>query len=188
MKGLDPRHLVIRPASQSDLEALVQFSAAMAMETEGRQLDLERLRRGTLAVLQSTHHGFYVVAERATADARQVIGQLLITYEWSDWRNADFWWIQSVYVHPEWRQHGVYRRMHHYIVEMARGRNDVCGVRLYVERHNRAAHTVYARVGLLPSKYDVFEKDFVLPTTGHPASGQGGGATCDATSMKGDGE
>ena len=182
MKGFDPRDLVIRTASHPDLDTLVQFSAAMAMETEGRQLDLDRLRRGTLAVLECTRHGFYLVAELATADTRQVIGQLLITYEWSDWRNADFWWIQSVYVHPDWRRNGVYRRMHRSIVERARGRTDVCGVRLYVERENRAAHTVYARVGLLPSKYDVFEEDFVLPSTGHGASGQEGGATCDATS------
>jgi GNAT superfamily N-acetyltransferase len=188
MKGPDPRQPVIRPASLSDLEVLVQFSAAMAIETEGRRLDLVRLRRGTLAVLESTRHGFYVVAEQAISGAREVVGQLLITYEWSDWRNADFWWIQSVYVHPDHRRQGVYKRMHRYIVEMARGRNDVCGVRLYVERDNRVAHTVYARVRLSRSKYDVFEEDFVLPTTGHRASSQGGGTTCDAPSMKGDGE
>jgi GNAT superfamily N-acetyltransferase len=187
MKGAEPRHFVVRPAAKADLEMLVRFSAAMAIETEGRQLDRERLRRGTLAVLESTRHGFYVVAERPEGDGRGGIGQLLITYEWSDWRNADFWWIQSVYVDPDWRRRGVYRSMHEYILEMARAREDVCGVRLYVERDNGVAHTVYRRVGLSPSKYDVFEQDFVLPMAGHPAASQGG-ASSDAASMKGDGE
>ena len=187
MTGPNALHIVVRPAAKADLDMLVQFSAAMAVETEGRRLDRERLRRGTLAVLESTRHGFYVVAERPGGDAYRVIGQLLITYEWSDWRNADFWWIQSVYVDPEWRRRGVYRSMHHYVLEMARARADVCGVRLYVERDNGVAQTVYRRVGLAPSKYDVFEKDFVLPMAGHAASSQGG-ASSDAANIEGEGE
>jgi ribosomal protein S18 acetylase RimI-like enzyme len=162
MKGANSRHFVVRPAATADLEMLVQFSAAMAIETEGRRLDRERLRRGTLAVLESTRHGFYVVAERPEGDGHGVIGQLLITYEWSDWRNADFWWIQSVYVDPDWRRRGVYRSMHEYILEMARAREEVCGVRLYVERDNGIAQSVYERLNLRETTYQMWEVDFVL--------------------------
>ena len=162
MKGANPRRFVVRPAGTTDLEMLVQFSAAMAIETEGRRLDQERLRRGTLAVLESPRHGFYVVTERPQEDGTGVIGQLLVTYEWSDWRNADFWWIQSVYVDPAWRRSGVYRSMHQYILEMARAHTDVCGVRLYVERENTIAQSVYERLNLRETKYRMWEVDFVL--------------------------
>jgi predicted GNAT family acetyltransferase len=91
------------------------------------------------------------------------VGQLLVTYEWSDWRNATFWWIQSVYVVPEWRRQGVYRAMHHAVLADARSRPEVCGVRLYVERHNEVAQTAYVRVGLKEAAYTMFEEDFVLP-------------------------
>ena len=143
---------------------LVKFSAAMAAETEGRTLDPERLRRGTAAVFERPAHGFYMVAEHAgvSGEAPQVIAQLLVTYEWSDWRNARFWWIQSVYVEPAWRKRGVYRRMHESIVAQARARGDVCGIRLYVERENKVAQEVYRRVGLKRSPYEVFEEDFIL--------------------------
>ena len=88
--------LIVRPARSEDLEVLVRFSAAMALETEGRRLEEDRLNRGTLAVLESSVHGFYLVAEVRVEPSSNVVGQLLVTYEWSDWRNARFWWIQSV--------------------------------------------------------------------------------------------
>jgi GNAT superfamily N-acetyltransferase len=153
--------LVIRPATPEDLDVLVRFSAAMARETEGRRLDLARLREGTQTVLDSPERGFYIVAE-VTDRSPRIVGQLLVTFEWSDWRNATFWWIQSVYVDPAWRRRGVYRKMHHAILERAKRRGDVCGVRLYVERENKTAKTVYARVGLQTSSYCIFEDDFVL--------------------------
>jgi GNAT superfamily N-acetyltransferase len=156
--------LIVRPARRDDLDVLVQFSAAMALETEGRKLDEERLRRGTAAVFDLPARGFYRVAELPGRPRGRVIGQLLITFEWSDWRNASFWWIQSVYVHPDWRRKGIYRRMHEAILREARSCQDVCGVRLYVERENQAAHAAYHRVGLLPAAYRVFEEDFILPT------------------------
>ena len=162
MKMSHSNHVEVRPASSRDLDALVSFSAAMAMETEARRLDRDRLRQGVLAVLESAEHGFYVVGERHDLDSHQVVGQLLITYEWSDWRNATFWWIQSVYVHPTWRRQGIYRQMHRHVVNMARARQDVCGVRLYVEEHNEKAQRVYRRVGLMPAGYIVLEEDFVL--------------------------
>jgi GNAT superfamily N-acetyltransferase len=167
--------LIVRSARLEDVDALVAFSAAMALETEGRVLDKERLRQGTVAVFESPARGFYMVAELPGEPQKMVIGQLLVTYEWSDWRNATFWWIQSVYVHEAWRRRGVYRRMHEVVLRQARARGDVCGVRLYVERENRRAQAAYARVGLSPSSYRVFEEDFVLPRKsgkGHSSQGQ----------------
>jgi GNAT superfamily N-acetyltransferase len=162
--------LIVRLARPGDVDALVNFSAAMAIETEGRTLDTERLRRGTLAVLKSPARGFYLVAELPEGSLTVVVGQLLVTYEWSDWRNATFWWIQSVYVHPNWRRHGVYRRMHESVLAQARAQGEVCGVRLYVEASNTVAQTVYRRVGLSPSPYQVFETDFVLPRGDHEST------------------
>jgi len=162
--------LIVRLARPDDVDALVNFSAAMAIETEGRTLDTERLRRGTLAVLKSPARGFYLVAELPEGSLTVVVGQLLVTYEWSDWRNATFWWIQSVYVHPNWRRHGVYRRMHESVLAQARAQEEVCGVRLYVEASNTVAQTVYRRVGLSPSPYQVFETDFVLPRGDHEST------------------
>lgn len=154
--------IATRPARMQDLDALVAFNAAMALETEGRVLDRQRLRRGVKAVLASPARGFYVVSE--TQDDRKplVVGQLMVTYEWSDWRNGTFWWIQSVYVDPQWRRHGVYRSMHECVLRKARARADVCGLRLYVEAGNTTAQAAYERVGLAPSSYRIFECDFVL--------------------------
>ncbi len=155
-------HVIVRPARPDDVDALVTFGAAMARETEGRDLEMERLRLGTLAVLASPERGFYLVAELSGEPSGRLIGQLMVTYEWSDWRNATFWWIQSVYVHPSWRRRGVYRRMHEFILHQARSRSDVCGVRLYVEKNNAVAQSAYDHVGLSRSAYIVFEDDFVL--------------------------
>lgn len=155
----------IRPGRLDDLERLVVFSQAMALETEGRRLDIDRLKRGTRALLNSTAHGFFMVAERPQNN--RVVGQLMITYEWSDWRDSLFWWIQSVYVDPAWRRQGVFRSMHAKVIQRAKADPGVCGVRLYVESENRIAQEVYRKVGLKPSSYAVFENDFVL---GHQQS------------------
>jgi GNAT superfamily N-acetyltransferase len=155
-------HIIVRPAGFKDVESIVTFSAALAQETEGRQLDQDRLRAGTLALLESADHGFFLVAELPQAGQPFIVGQLMITYEWSDWRNGVFWWIQSVYVTPVWRRQGVFRRMHEAVVMQAKTDPKVCGLRLYVEHHNQTARSVYERVGLAPSPYTVYEKDFVL--------------------------
>lgn len=162
MTGAD--HLLVRPATLEDLETLTEFSAAMALETEQRTLDRTRLRLGTQAVIDQPERGQYFVADlRQESQADTVtVGQLLITYEWSDWRNARFWWIQSVYVHPAWRRQGVYRRMHGAIVEAAKQRHDICGLRLYVERSNTVAQSVYKTMKLVRTPYEMWEVDFVL--------------------------
>lgn len=163
-----PNQLIIRAANLDDVESIITFSAAMALETENRQLDLARLREGTLSLLNTPSYGFFMVAEIRDGEQRRLIGQLMITYEWSDWRNGVFWWIQSVYVALPWRRQGVFRRMHDVIVGQAKADPRVCGIRLYVEQDNRTAQTVYQRVGLSPSAYAVFEQDFVL-APGHQA-------------------
>ncbi|HET9963464.1 MAG TPA: GNAT family N-acetyltransferase [Nitrospiraceae bacterium] len=159
---IHPGQLTVRPATLDDLEVLTDFSAAMAFETEQRSLDRIRLRGGTLAVLERSERGQFYVADVQEAHGSLAVGQCLITYEWSDWRNAQFWWIQSVYVRPDWRRRGVYRRMHERIHELARSRPDVCGLRLYVERDNRVAQSAYQSLKMVQAPYEIWEVDFVL--------------------------
>lgn len=127
----------------------------MARETEGIALDLEVLRAGVAAVFEAPARGRYFVAE---TDGR-VVGQLMVTYEWSDWRNANVWWIQSVYVWPEHRQAGVYRALYAHVQAEARSAG-AAGLRLYVDRRNAAAQTVYARLGMDGDHYLLFEHMF----------------------------
>ena len=157
-----PNQLIIRAANLDDVESIITFSAAMALETENRQLDVARLREGTLSLLNTPSYGFFMVAEIRDGKQRRLIGQLMITYEWSDWRNGVFWWIQSVYVDPAWRRRGVFRRIHEAVVSQAKADVKVCGLRLYVEQDNHTAEAVYQRVGLKRSVYKVYEEDFVL--------------------------
>ena len=154
----DVPEIQIRKARPADLETLVSFNAAMAKETENRSLDPDQLTKGTKAVFESLDKGFYLVAE---ADGR-IVGTLLITFEWSDWRNGTFWWIQSVYVRPGWRRWGIYRTMHEWVYNAARSSPDVCGIRLYVHRANEPAQMTYASLGMAVTQYDLLESDFVL--------------------------
>jgi len=162
---LSTPYIHVRQAGPHDTEVLVGFSAAMAWETEGRRLDLARLRKGTCSMLASSERGFFIVAEYHEDSLHRPVGQLMITFEWSDWRNGTFWWVQSVYVDPAWRRRGIYRSMHQHIVDKATADPTVCGIRLYVEQDNQAAQNVYQRVGLAASGYRVYEQDFVLPKT-----------------------
>ena len=157
-----PNQLIIRAANLDDVESIITFSAAMALETENRQLNVARLKEGTLSLLNTPSYGFFMVAEIRDGEQRRLIGQLMITYEWSDWRNGVFWWIQSVYVDPAWRRRGVFRRIHEAVVSQAKADVKVCGLRLYVEQDNHTAEAVYQRVGLKRSVYKVYEEDFVL--------------------------
>src|SRR2546426_11603570 len=100
--------LIVRPGRMEDVDMLVTFSAAMALETEGRRLDMDRLRRGTQRGFDSPTRGFYVVAELPQESSPGVIGQLLVTYEWSDWRDAAFCWVPNPFVEPDWRRRGGY--------------------------------------------------------------------------------
>ena len=148
----------VRRAESQDLDTVVEFNAALAWESEGKRLDPERLRAGVAALFQDPGRGFYLVAQ----GSKMVVGQLLITKEWSDWRNGEFWWIQSVYVAPDFRRQGVYRALHTHVLAEAKERGDVCGVRLYVDRDNHVARQVYASLDMQQSHYDLLEIDFVL--------------------------
>jgi ribosomal protein S18 acetylase RimI-like enzyme len=157
-----PLPIRVRQADHADVNTLVGFSAAMAEETEGRLLDRGRLRDGTIALLDAPERGFFIVAEIQDRERTRVVGQMMVTFEWSDWRNGVFWWVQSVYVEPAARRQSVYRTLHAAVVAKATADPQVCGIRLYVEGNNHEAQTVYQRVGLVPSGYTVYEQDFVL--------------------------
>ena len=156
---MSPTH--IRLANSSDIEALAQNHRAMAFETENKRLDEEITLRGTRAVLDDPGKGFYLIAERAD----HMVGQLLVTFEWSDWRSGTFWWIQSVYVLPHARRTGVYRALHDYVLTEARRSKDICGVRLYVDKDNQHAQATYRAMGMQPAHYDIYEVDFILGDT-----------------------
>jgi ribosomal protein S18 acetylase RimI-like enzyme len=144
----------IRLAAGGDAQALIDFNCAMALETEKKELLPEVIGAGVRALLGNPASGFYLVAE---TDGLAVAG-LLITKEWSDWRNGSFWWIQSVYVRPEWRRKGVYRSLYRHVQELAAKDPAVCGFRLYVERENRRAQETYGALGMKETHYRVFEE------------------------------
>ena len=145
----------IREAKLADADALIEFNQAMALETEGKRLDPEKISPGVRAVFEGDRRGFYLVAE----EAGEIVGGLMVTYEWSDWRNAWFWWIQSVYVVPEARGKQLYAAMYERVKEMAAATGDVCGFRLYVETENERAQRVYEKVGMKRSHYLMYEEE-----------------------------
>lgn len=150
----------LRLAEERDAQALVEFNRAMARETEAKDLALDVLTAGVENLLRSPQHGFYVVAEYCAAPENQgeVVASLLVTYEWSDWRNGLFWWIQSVYVKPPFRRRGVYRRLYEFVKSRASNERDVRGFRLYVEKENRIAQQTYERLGITETHYKMFEE------------------------------
>jgi ribosomal protein S18 acetylase RimI-like enzyme len=151
--------LRVRAAYPREIATLVDFNLALARETEGRELERERLEAGIAAVFADPARGTYHVALRG----EELVGALLVTHEWSDWRNGVFWWIQSVYVSPDARRQGVFKQLYDHVLERARARREVCGLRLYVEHGNERAHAVYEKVGMHPARYRFYEVDFVLP-------------------------
>lgn len=147
----------VRSATHSDIEALVQFNQAMAIETEGKALAAQVLEPGIGYLLTHPGEGQYLVALSA-ADA--IAGALMLTYEWSDWRNGRFWWIQSVYVKPEQRRLGVYRSLHAHARGLARNDPQAVGIRLYVERQNVSAQQTYQVLGMVETDYRLYEETF----------------------------
>ncbi|MDX1570547.1 MAG: GNAT family N-acetyltransferase [Xanthomonadales bacterium] len=144
---------VVRRATLEDAPVIARFNQAMARETEGKELDAEVLAAGVRAVFDDPNRGFYLVAESDEC----VAGCLMITYEWSDWRNGMFWWIQSVYVHPDFRREGIYRTL--YAEARAMGRKaGAIGFRLYVETENSRAQQTYAALGMERCAYAMFEE------------------------------
>jgi ribosomal protein S18 acetylase RimI-like enzyme len=150
--------VIIRFAHTEDIPAIVEFSKAMALETEQKILDPALISRGVSDVFIKIDLGFYMVAEINGLAA----AQLMITYEWSDWRDGVFWWIQSVYVAPAHRRQGLYRRMYEFILSKAKEDPSVCGIRLYVDKNNHSAKKTYEDLGMSAAHYDLYEVDFIM--------------------------
>jgi GNAT superfamily N-acetyltransferase len=146
--------LTIRQATPADAAVVVEFNRRMAQETEGKHLDADVLGRGVAAALADPGKSRYFLAEEEGV----VLGQLGLTYEWSDWRNGWFWWIQSVYVRREARRRGVFRLLYEHVRDEARRDSQVIGLRLYVEEHNQAAQATYQRLGMSRAGYFILEQ------------------------------
>lgn len=144
---------MIRLATKKDLPVLVEFNIALALESEGLVLKRNTVEKGVQSVLDEPLKGQYYVIEKEA----EVVGQLLITYEWSDWRNANWWWIQSVYTKPTHRKQGIFSSLFYFIEATAQKRSDVCGIRLAVDRHNFNAQKTYQRLNMNESHYYLYE-------------------------------
>jgi GNAT superfamily N-acetyltransferase len=149
--------LLIRRAKLADLEKIVDFNIQMAKETEERILEKNVTRKGVKAVLNNESKGFFLLAEENKGE-NEICGQLMITYEWSDWRNKNFWWIQSVFVDKNYRNKKVFSKLFKSVTKMALSEKGVGGVRLYVEKHNNSAKQVYESLGMKKTPYEIYEK------------------------------
>jgi GNAT superfamily N-acetyltransferase len=146
----------IRTATSADLETLARWAEAMALETEAKVLDAATIRAGIAAGLADPHKARYLVAEHGG----RAVGTLMLTTEWSDWRNGWWWWIQSVFVAEDARRLGVFRALYAHVEHEARATPGVCGLRLYVENDNARAQATYAALGMRDAHYRVFEAEF----------------------------
>jgi len=144
--------IIIRKAKITDAQSIVDFQLKMAWETEEMKLIRETVTKGVHAVFGDRSRGEYFVAE----NDGQIIASLLITYEWSDWRNCNVWWFQSVYVVPEFRRQGVFRKMYNHIKQQAE-EQDIAGLRLYVETKNSRAQKTYEALGMSSEHYNFYE-------------------------------
>ena len=149
----NPDYTIVR-GEVDDIESIVQFQAKMAMESEGTTLDLEKVTKGVTAAMNDESKGIYWVAKVNG----KAIGSLMVTREWSDWNNEWYWWIQSVYVVPEYRKHGIYKAMYSTLKEVAK-ENNVSQIRLYVDKTNHPAQQVYQRLGMHESHYLMYEEN-----------------------------
>lgn len=152
--------IVLRPATRDDIAVIADFNAAMARETEDKTLDLPTLRAGVSAVFDDPGRGFYRVAEIEG----EVVACMLVTYEWSDWRNGMWWWLQSVYVRPDRRGCGVFGAMYRNLRTDAAATPGVCGLRLYVEQDNTRAQRVYTMLGMQREPYFMLSDPFIDQT------------------------
>ena len=143
----------VRPATIEDHSIIVEFNQKLAKESEDLTLKPEIITPGVEAALRDRSKATYLIAE---VDGR-IMGQLMITTEWSDWRNADIWWIQSVYVHPEARRQGIFKSLYFKAREMAQEKG-VASLRLYVERENLTAQRAYEKLGMTQSHYVMMEE------------------------------
>ena len=145
----------VRPATETDVSLMARWAEAMAFETENKQLDRELVARGIAIGVADPARARYFMA----TIAGEPVGTLMLTFEWSDWRCAWWWWIQSVYVAPAHRRKGVYRALYGHVQDLARAESDVCGLRLYVERENTNAQRTYEFLGMVDSGYRMYEAE-----------------------------
>lgn len=146
--------IIIRLANSHDVDVLTEFNIDMALETEGKELPPEVVFSGVKRLLNNPHYGFYIIGEKEGVPA----GSLMVTTEWSDWRDGVFWWIQSVYVKPQFRMQGIFRKLYGFIRSKAEHEPNVCGLRLYVERNNIQAQKAYKAHGMAETHYKIFEE------------------------------
>ena len=146
----------IRQAASTDVETIALFNISLCRETEGRELEPVTVTNGVRRFVSEPNRGRYFVA---VIDG-EVVGQAAHTFEWSDWRNGEIWWIQSVYVNPDFRSKGVFRTLFMYIKELGEADVDCCGIRLYMERENETARESYRRLDFIETGYVVFERLF----------------------------
>ncbi len=144
---------MIRKATINDINTIVEYNANLARETESLELDIKRLKEGVNAVLSNENKGHYFLYEKD----QQIIGQLMITTEWSDWRNGYFWWIQSVYVKKSHRRKGIFKALYQHVKEIVSNDSSICGLRLYVERENNNAQQTYKQLGMDETYYLLYE-------------------------------
>ncbi|MEA3285881.1 MAG: N-acetyltransferase [Candidatus Marinimicrobia bacterium] len=143
----------VRDATREDILEIVRFNAAMARETEDLDLEPIKLKEGVQAVFEDPLKGFYLVVEHA-GKARAC---LMITTEWSDWRNGHFWWIQSVYVEKEYRNQGLFKALYRYLLDRVESNSAIAGLRLYVEKENILAQQTYEKLGMHKTDYFLYE-------------------------------
>lgn len=149
-----PQEILIRFAEIRDVSVITKFNRAMALETEQKELIPEVISKGVNKLLNNPNLGFYVIAERGN----EVIGSLMVTTEWSDWRNGMFWWVQSVYIEPNERRKGIYTELYNFIRESANNNPSICGFRLYVEKENTLAQNAYEALGMMETDYRIYEE------------------------------
>jgi GNAT superfamily N-acetyltransferase len=147
----------IRDARLNDHATLVAFNQAMAEETEGKRLEPSLIEPGVARVLEGHAEGRYLIASN---EGGQTLGSMMVTYEWSDWRCGQFWWIQSVYVVPQARRQGVFSALYRHLEAEARAQSTCCGLRLYVETENHNAMATYRHLGMQQCHYHLYEVDF----------------------------
>ena len=148
--------ILIRYATVQDADVIARFNSAMALETENKQLSSKIVADGVYTALSTKEYGFYLLAE---SDGNPV-AQLMITKEWSDWRNGEFWWVQSVYIDREFRRKGIYSQLYEKVKELAKVDSKVCGLRLYVDNDNKNAQTIYSKLGMTKTNYILYEEEF----------------------------
>lgn len=149
---MQTQDIIIRTAFPSEAQIIAEHNVEMAKETEDRPLDFDTTHIGVKAVLNDPGKGFYLVAEASG----RIVANLMITFEWSDWRNGNMWWFQSVFVKKEWRKRGIFKLMYDRVMDMAKEKS-VKELRLYVDKSNTAAQAVYEQLGMEESHYLMYE-------------------------------